>query len=189
MKFNTNLKELGNFNIKSKMRVSDPCYTPDVWCTGVLNAKAGTWDAAALILDNEATGGWGERVAALAVKHGDCPIPLSVETINSVVESPFPMESQDWKIADFEVGVDSGQAGFYDEDNFVSHNGGQNDDWYDRMCNITLSREKAGTFSDGVVSRSGYGDGGYPCVHHIGIDGLTDFAFVIFIGDEEKEEF
>lgn len=187
MRFNAEFTEIGSFDIKGKMRVSDPCYSPDVWCTGVLDAKPGTWDAAVMILDNEATAGWGERVAILAAKHENCLITMDKETINKVVGTPFLCGSEDWKLADFEVGVDSGQAGFYDEENFVAHNGGKDDAWYDKMCDITLSRAKANTFSDGVVSRSGYGDGGYPCVYHTNGDGKADFAFVIFIGEGEEE--
>lgn len=56
------------------------------------------------------------------------------------------------------------------------------------MCNITLSKAKAGVFVDGVVTSSGYGDGGYPCIYHIGIDGKVDFAYVVFIGDDECGE-
>lgn len=188
MKYKTELTQLGNFSIAGKMRVSDPCYKPDVWCSGVLDTKPGIWEAAVLILDNEATRGWGDRVAVLAVKHKDCSLPLATHTINNTADGLSPLLSTDWKIADFETGVDSGQAGFYDDNNFVARNGGEDDDWYDKMCNITLSRAKAGVFADGVVTSSGYGDGGYPCIYHIGIDDKVDFAYVVFIGDDEDEE-
>lgn len=187
MKYKTELTQLGNFSIAGKMRVSDPCYKPDVWCSGVLDTKPGIWEAAVLILDNEATRGWGDRVAVLAAKHKDCPLPLVTHTINNTADGLSPLLSTDWKIADFETGVDSGQAGFYDDNNFVARNGGEDDDWYDEMCNITLSKANAGVFADGVVTSSGYGDGGYPCIYHIGIDGKVDFAYVIFIGDDEDE--
>ncbi len=180
MKYKTELTQLGSFSIAGKMKVSDPCYRPDVWCSGVLDTKPGTWKAA--------VGGWGDRVAVLAAKHEDCPLPLTIHTINNTLDGLPHLLSKDWKIADFEVGVDSGQAGFYDNDNFVARNGGDDDAWYDKMCDITQSRAKAGVFSDGVVARSGYGDGGYPCVYHAGDDGKIDFVYVIFIGYENEEE-
>ena len=188
MHYKTELKQLGNFTVAGKMRVSDPCYRPDVWCTGVLDTKPGIWEAAVMVLDNEATGGWGDRVAVLAVKHKDCSIQMTTETINSAQDHLNVSPRGEWDIAGFEVGVDSGQAGFYDNDNFVRRNGGADEDWYDKMCDITLSKENAGVFSDGVVTSSGYGDGGYTCIFHTGIDNKVDFAFIIFIGDDDVEE-
>jgi hypothetical protein len=35
------------------------------------------------------------------------------------------------------------------------------DDWYLKMCKITLAERGWGSYSNGVVSRSGFGDGGY----------------------------
>ena len=61
---------IGEFELTaSRLRVSDPCYSPDVWCSGVLDAKPGTWEAAVLQFTNEQTGGWGVRNAIIAVKH------------------------------------------------------------------------------------------------------------------------
>ena len=189
MNYKNELTQLGSFSIAGKMRVSDPCYRPDVWCSGVLDTKPGTWEAAILVLDNEATGGWGDRVAVLAAKHEDSPIPLEVVTINVISDYMTLSILDDWKIAGFEVGVDSGQAGFYDNNNFIARNGGADKEWYDRMCKITLSRANAGVFSDGVVTSSGYGDGGYSCVFHTDVDGKVDFAYLVFIGDEDEESF
>ncbi len=186
MKYKANLTQIGSFELSGKMRVSDPCYKPDVWCCGTLNTRPGTWDAAVMVMDNKMTGGWGDRVAVLAAKHEDCITPLDTETINNSTDKSKVLSP--WKMADFEVGVDSGQAGFYDDANFVARNGGDDEDWYDSMCEITLSSAKAATFSDGVVTRSGYGDGGYPCIYRTGSDGLVEFVYVIFIGDESDED-
>ena len=46
MNYKTDLKRLGSFTITGQMRVSDPCYKPEVWCSGVLNAEPGVWEAA-----------------------------------------------------------------------------------------------------------------------------------------------
>ncbi len=188
MNYKTDLKRLGSFTITGQMRVSDPCYKPEVWCSGVLNAEPGVWEAAVMVLDNEDTGGWGRRIAVLAAKHKGCSVSLTTDTINETSDYLKFSPKSEWKIADFETGVDSGQAGFYDDNNFVARNGGEDDNWYDKMCNITLSKAKAGVFVDGVVTSSGYGDGGYPCIYHIGIDGKVDFAYVVFIGDDECGE-
>lgn len=153
---------------------------------GVLNTEPGVWEAAVMVLGNEDTGGWGRRIAVLAAKHKGCSVPLTTGTINETSDYLKFSPKSEWKIADFEVGVDSGQAGFYDNDNFVNRNS-DDEDWYDKMCSITLSKEQAGIFTGGVVTSSGYGDGSYPCIYHTGIDGKVDFAYVIFIGNNEDE--
>lgn len=181
MKYKANLTHIGNFELSGKMRVSDPCYKPDVWCCGTLNTRPGIWNAAVMVMDDRMTDGWGDRVAVIAAKHEDCVIPLDTETINNSTDVDRVLAP--WKMADFEVGVDSGQAGFYDDNNFVARNGGEDDDWYDKMCSITLSQAKAGVFADGVVASSGYGDGGYSCIYRTGSDGLVEFVYVIFIDD------
>ena len=185
MKYETELVKLGTFDISGKMRVSDPCYRPETWCSGVLDTRPGRWEAAVLVLDSSTTGGWGDRVAVIAVKHEYCELPLSTDTINKSLHNMYLCG---WKIADFEVGVDSGQAGFYDEDKFVARNGGDDDDWYDMVCDITLSEQSAGVFDDGAVSSSGYGDGGYSCVYHTDTNNKVDFAYIVFIMNEENEE-
>lgn len=151
MKYKTELTQLGNFFVSGQMKVSVPCYKPDVWCSDVLDTNLGTWEAAVLILNNEATGGWGDRVAVLAAKHEDCLLPLATHTINNTSDGLSPLLSKE-------------------------------------MCSITLSKANAGVFADGVVTSTGYGDGGYPCIYHTDEDGKVDFAYVIFIGDNEDEE-
>lgn len=186
MKYKANLTQIGSFELSGKMRVSDPCYKPDVWCCGTLNTRPGTWEAAVMVMDNEMTGGWGKRVAVLAAKHEECIIPLDTQTVNESSDKSRVLSP--WKIADFEVGVDSGQAGFFDDANFVSRNGGEDEYWYDRMCSITLSSVSAGVVEDGAVSSTGFGDGGYPCIYRAGTDGLVDFVYIIFIDDKPSDE-
>ena len=38
------------------------------------------------------------------------------------------------------------------------------DEWYEKMCQFTLSPESWGMYDTGVVSSSGIGDGGYRCL-------------------------
>lgn len=90
----------------------------------------------------------------------------------------------------FEVGVDSGQAGFFDDARFKKHNGGDDESFYEKACDTTLSRMQAGVIDEGAVCNSGYGDGGYVCIFHNSNDedGLVDFAYIIFICEYEDEE-
>jgi hypothetical protein len=80
---------------------------------------------------------------------------------------------------DYQIGVDSGQAGIFSydtyrkDDIFVTKSnfakqwpGFEKDDtigdkWYGHMCDKTLGDEGWGTYFKGVVARSGFGDGGY----------------------------
>ena len=71
----------------------------------------------------------------------------------------------------FKVGVDSGQAGVFDKPFYrAGADAGQipSEDaleaWYNSCCNQTLHTDHyAGVIPHGVVSNSGYGDGGYIC--------------------------
>ena len=179
---------IGEFELTaSRLRVSDPCYSPDVWCSGVLDAKPGTWEAAVLQFTNEQTGGWGVRNAIIAVKHADMKQQFDTDIINKTNGLNKPAG---WHAALFEVGVDSGQAGFFDDARFKKHNGGDDESFYEKACDTTLSRMQAGVIDEGAVCNSGYGDGGYVCIFHNSNDedGLVDFAYIIFICEYEDEE-
>ena len=149
---------LGNFQIVSgKVRMTDPCYDVDTWCSGeVEDVKCGTWLATVYHFDEQE---WGIRNGYLLVTH------------ESYMFNP---ELADWEKVDFEVGVDSGQAGIFDSQYYkdgsvvpgpVNSNYGDCDvseDWYGMCCDQTLDTEhSAGIVPYGVVSSSGYGDGGY----------------------------
>ena len=166
-------------------RVSDPCYDRDVWCCGTFGkCKTGTWEAGVLKTD---MGDWGVRCAVLAVRHKETGPDYSVIRQRKVYQM-----KDGWLEQPIDVGVDSGQAGFYDEafyqDNSIfkgmpepEHDYG--DLWYNHACDITLSEMSAGVMPYGVVSSSGFGDGSYVCYTHKGSDGEIDFAFVIFIDE------
>lgn len=174
---------IGEFEVKSgKLRVTDPCYEDDTWCSGVLTGvKNGTWEAYANI---ENHGGWGERVAKLVVFHKEHSDDLGM----------WPQK------ASFEVGVDSGQAGFFDEDAYPhgerAEDGYWNkDEFYDKCCDATCGRDrddKADGYGiidgRGVVSSSGFGDGGYDCNFYKDKDGQIVAAEIVFIPEEDEEE-
>lgn len=57
------------------------------------------------------------------------------------------------------IGVDSGQAGFFDEKYFEDNQ--PKEEWHKRVCSITLN-DDVGTIDDkGFVASSGFGDGMY----------------------------
>ncbi len=177
---------LGDFELTQPiMRVSDPCYDRDVWCCGTIDkCKIGTWEAGVLYSDE---GAWGQRVAIIAVRHKDSG-PAFTSVRNRAIYSMSNYNG--WSNQSFEVGVDSGQAGFYDEkfyqddtvfEEFPEAEHQYGEAWYSHICDITLARMQAGVIPYGAVSSSGYGDGGYDCYAHRGKDGEADFAFIVFI--------
>lgn len=162
--------KLGN-----KVMVSDPCYGLNTWCQGVLeNVLPGTYDCEVEYSDE---GDWGTRVAAIEVTHID---------YDGIIR--FEPEY-------FEVGVDSGQAGIFDYDYYCEYHDDTdkyphvNDDWYEMVCHITLSRAQSGTVEDyGLVSSSGYGDGGYTCYTARERNGYIIAIRIEFITDEYEDE-
>ena len=180
--FKGELIELGEFELTTPvMRVSDPGYDRDVWCCGTIHdCKVGTWEAAILKKDQ---GDWGVRVAVLAVRFKDGGPKFT--TINRAMCNA----TGKWVNSGIDVGVDSGQAGFYDDtryrdnsifDGLTPAKSDFGDEWFNHCCDCTLSSMQAGVIPYGVVSTSGYGDGSYDCIYHTGKDGLIDFAFIIF---------
>ena len=167
----------GTIKLGSKVMVSDPCYGFNTWCQGVLNnVLPGKYECQVEYSDE---GDWGIRVSAIAVIHEDFK--------GKEIEYLDP--------EDFEVGVDSGQAGIFDYDYYVQYHDDRNvrphvkDDWYDRVCDITLSKESAGDIDGfGFVSSSGYGDGGYNCWTAENEDGDIIAIRVEFITEDYDEE-
>lgn len=150
-------------NLSDEVMVSDPCYEVPTWCqqklTGVL---PGEYIPNALIVND-----WGQRVAVLKVVHKDHnSSELTWRTITSA-----------------DIGVDSGQCGIFSMETYRNdilfkeqpsefygtyedvlikqHRKESGDHWYGHMCDRTLAAPGWGTYSNGVVSSSGYGDGSY----------------------------
>ncbi len=142
--------------------VTDPCYTIPTWCQKIVNkVKPGEYRTFCKKHDAE---GWGNRVSMLMAVHTDHE--------DSILK---------WKLEGTRgiIGVDSGQAGIFDiksyrvnpdnvemGDGDVSFFGTIADDsdeeqWYTRICSHTLGEKHWGTYNNGVVSSSGFGDGGY----------------------------
>jgi hypothetical protein len=180
-------KKLGSIQLTSgKVVVSDPCYERGTWCMGGLSdVLPGTWETAIVhspacpadVTDIIARWEY-NRVHELMAAHTDHQELISAGAANDYSQ---------WEVADFHVGVDSGQAGIFD-DTFYRNDGvleesdkPKDEMWKNRSerlgdafyggccertcCGDSGDRKYAGTLSRGVVSSSGYGDGGYVCLY------------------------
>ena len=166
-----------NFEITSgKIRVTDPCYTKDTWCSGVLeNCMNGKWFAGKVVWGNAATGGWGNRIAELQIWH----------------ESHVGSEC--YENSGIDVGVDSGQAGFFDEGSYPEGETGEYgelDTFYGKICEGTANENYLGiaNVGFGVATSSGYGDGGYDCFIRRDHEGRIVAAKIVFISAESEED-
>jgi hypothetical protein len=158
------LNDLGTFSVNSEtLRVTDPCYNKNTWCAGDLKkVKNGEWKANTLVFSAGLTG-WGPRNAELRIF-----LPGEIPTTK-------------WTKSKIDVGVDSGQAGFFA--NYPEEP--RDDGWYDNICDLSLSRYEGGVIQDGVVSRSGFGDGGYKCYYRKNNEGKIVSAKIVFITKKE----
>ena len=108
----------------NQLRVTDPCYTKGTWCAGVLeNILPGSWIAEKVIASNQETGGWGDRIAELCIWHGDYIGNVDAHELTEI-----------------HVGVDSGQAGFFDESQYPEGETGEYmdlDTFYGKVCEGT----------------------------------------------------
>lgn len=183
-------EDIGSFDLTQPiMRVSDPCYEKDVWCSLTLpNCKTGTWVAAVAYVDSDS---WGRRVAALTVRHADGPSSMRFMDTGRLPSRPNrPM--YDIKMFNEEAGVDSGQCGFFDDKFFGDDDVCKNmtliadygNPWYNMCCDATSDGNKCGIVPYGAVSCSGVGDGGYP-LFYIEKDGRVVAAMLQFIEPEK----
>ena len=188
---------MGNFfNVTSgKMVCSDPCYEIPTWCQGIVeNVKNGKWDSGIATSDE---GAWGERISHLWVYH-----------IDAIAKNPKilrEVEQFNGHLLPFDFGVDSGQFGFFDFDNYRNdesakdlkkYNFGNDfnspkesgEEWYRACCKITLDKESWGVLPNGAVSSSGFGDGSYE-VRGIKDENGEYVAFCVeYIGQDVDED-
>lgn len=180
-----NAVKLGSFQITSgKARISDPCYDLETWCAGTLDAvKNGDWKAQVLKKD---MGDWGNRCGVLIAHHGDNPVTY---------------EYSGWNKEAIDVGVDSGQAGIFDLAHFKDDDSVrgltresvqgticEDEPFYSFCCDRTLSRIGAGTIPYGVISSSGYGDGGYECYTVTEHGEIVAIMIDFCLGGEEDDD-
>ena len=168
------ISTLGSFLITgNKIHVSDPCY--DYACSGAItlnNALSGKYFAT-LVKHNLDI--WDTRVSKLTIQHED---------YKNIVPDIF---------SGYKIAVDSGQAGFFDDYYYQQNHGGDFGDLnslFGLACSLTLSKNHGGILLDkGVVSDTGFGDGCYSLYVGKNDEGKIVAASIIFITDEELEEY
>ena len=167
--------------------MSDPGYDNDTWCAGVVkNCLPGIWEG---YLSQSDEGEWGMRVSMVVARHKDCSTRISACDLLRTDEEKIYWDSP-WKLVDFEIGVDSGQAGIFDENMFRNEAqftsfprdlGWECDSkWYANCCALTLSEKSGGVIPCGVVSSSGFGDGIYSGFIHVNRSNQVDIVAIVF---------
>jgi len=151
------IKKVGKFITSSDvLRITDPCYKKGTWCSGTLeNCEVGEWSGFLIDSDEE---DWGIRIAENIAIFGD----VSVEDAQKI------LDEGSWKNSNIDVGVDSGQAGIFDDSKYPEGEPGEYGDlnsFYGKCCQKTLGKPQGGVINFGVVSSSGYGDGSYDCFY------------------------
>lgn len=117
------------------------------------------------------------RVVYIHITHEDNTVPFDT-TLASFEESSI------------DVGVDSGQAGFFDNAQFAKVTSAKEDEkaFYDGVCDLTLAQDQFGVCGFGCVSSSGYGDGGYTMYFRKDESGQVIEAVILFIDNTDEEE-
>jgi len=94
--FMENLTHVGDFKTNGNIRVSDPCYDKKTWCSGKIKVKPGKYRAYIKCGDID---NWGYRVQSLYIVH-----------------EKFKLKDLTFKKTEIDVGVDSGQCGFFNDE-------------------------------------------------------------------------
>lgn len=172
--------------------VSDPCYELPTWCQGVIkNVLPGLYNVE---VDTKFIPGWGDRI---------CSIVAVSDSIKTEVGPG------DWEMEVCSIGVDSGQAGIFDlesyrnditgvqipvpknetKTNWVYNYTEPGEVWYSKMCELTLYPECGwDVYEQGVVARSGFGDGSYTLYTLKDNNKRIVGFFLEFITSEDLEE-
>lgn len=165
---------LGSFLITgNNIHVSDPCY--NYACSGAVtltNVLSGKYFA---ILVKHNLDIWETRVSKLTIQHED---------YKDIVPDIY---------SGYEIAVDSGQAGFFDDYYYQQNQGGDFGDintLFGLACSLTLSKNQGSILLDkGVVSETGFGDGYYRLFIGKNGNGKIVAASIIFITNSELEDF
>ena len=175
-----------------KMVLSDPCYELDTWCQGIIDdVKNGSWGSRVELFDS---GAWGVRNSML--------ISMNIDAMKSNPNLEKELISSG-NLLNFDGGVDSGQFGHFDfdnyrkDDNVIDESLAFNDDfeikvgdkWYRACCYQTLeSDDNFGVVPFGAVSSSGFGDGSYD-TYGVKDENNKWVGFItIFISDEDYDD-
>lgn len=182
---------IGGFEMTcSTMRAPDPSYDDTIWCYKIISdCVPSNWEAAVSYNGDSAVG---RGVTLLAIRHTG-----SLRTFakcNQVwVDKQYIHYKTGWEICDLEVGVDSGQAGLFDDayyhdDSVVSAMPEAERDfdtpWYNHCCDQSLGERQAGVIPYGAVAYCG--DGSYTTLQHKNEQGQVDCAVILFLPEEKK---
>lgn len=121
----------GQIKIEDKLVVSDPCYTLNTWCMAVLeNVLPGNYKC---FLEKTEEGSVSEILSEILIVHENYKI--NKEDVNN------------WE--DYDIGVDSGQAGFYNYSYFKQYSDMRNldearwrEEYYTPICDLTYHIEE-----------------------------------------------
>ena len=168
----SNIIKVGSFEVVSeKLRIADPCYELSTESNNYIdNIKNGQYNCFVELLSEELTG-WNIRVGSILIVHSSYP---SFNFKNIKIEVPFC------------VGVDSGQAGFFDFNSFVELDKDKElkDKWYETICN-DISNKDVSIFSNGFCSSSGFGDGAYSVFKALNSSRQCIAASIVFISEDD----
>ena len=147
------IKKVGQIELSDTVVVSDPTYELGIWCQGIIkNVLQGVYNCYIEISDEK---DWGLR----------CSRIFAINKEYELEESDYRFDTRE----QFEVGVDSAQAGIFDfeyyENNHCPKCSEEDEcDWEDEIFEITTGSNKGGVIDGkGTVARSGFGDGSYDC--------------------------
>lgn len=162
---------MDTFIIESgKIQVTDPCYDLNVWCAATIdNARNGKYHSFVTRIN---AGVWGNKISALTIIHEDF---LTKQ------------KRLRYRWIDASIGVDSGQAGFFDYNklNNIKIHEQLDNEFYNEVCELTSESDNFGCVEFGVVSSSGYGDGSYSLwtAEH---NGETVAAKIVYIDEDNR---
>ena len=195
---------VGSFILtQPKMIVSDPCYEKDDWCSKLVNdCRVGQYDSYINVnryryKHDDGHSSNDKRVASLFIKHSSATKEV-FGTIHWVEEDSgdgFIRWRGNWERLSDNIGVDSGQAGFFDYDKYGDNSQfktagkcGFGDKWYSNCCDETLNKHAGIIAKCGVNASSGFGDGCYTVWGHRSRDNKIDAMVLFFLTDNEPVE-
>lgn len=177
---------VGTCDFGPLIHVTDCCYDRDTHCAAFnLKIKAGNYNCYAVESNFSC---WGNRV---------CEISIILEGYSRYDLSEV--------LTDYDIGVDSGQAGFFDDSiyphvpegvdkyEYPEFDYSNEKGFYKQACNLAHIKGEDKNFGigfnkKGFNSSSGFGDGGYSLYVYTNNEGEICGAKIVFIGEEEMNE-